>query len=81
MSNAIVEGKTCFSVTDQFDVPCERRRCHQWLDKAECHCVLVHAARNPEGTHDCDIAELFATSRSAVCAVKQRVFLRLQLLQ
>lgn len=68
----IVKNKTCFSLHEEFNLPCLKQSCRCWVEsKDDLNCVNIAAKKGPQKQEQ--IGEYFNLTRMRVCQVEKNV--------
>jgi hypothetical protein len=68
----IINNMTCFYVTELYQVNCQRKSCHNWINlDSTCNCAIIAAK---QGSHTFqDIGDMYGLSRMRICQIEKNI--------
>lgn len=69
----VVEDTSCFAVTAQYGVKCQRKSCRHWI-KHPCsnNCVLIAAQEGPHTLQK--IGQIYGLTRMRICQIEKGIY-------
>jgi hypothetical protein len=72
-ASKVLDGTTCFAVTAEHGVDCQRQRCQHWIPHPEGHNCVMIAAQN--GSHTLQkIGQIYGLTRMRICQIEKGIF-------
>jgi len=69
----IVEGISCFAVTSQYGINCQRKSCSHWIKHTACHnCVIIAAKEGPHTLQK--IGQIYGLTRMRICQIEKGIY-------
>lgn len=73
-----VQGVTCFSIQEKYNVNCQRTTCPNWIRHSKSNnCVLIAAQNGPKTLQE--IGEIFNLTRMRICQIEKAIYEKIKI--
>jgi hypothetical protein len=69
----VLQNVTCYDAIEQHNVPCERKKCHQWINHPDGkNCVYITTQQGALTLRE--IGKIYGLTRMRICQIEKNIY-------